>query len=189
MTSYSIILFLHIAASLVLVAAFSLEAVVLSRLRRIADWTAARLWTEPLAAVPPMGVVSMVGLLLTGGYLTDRSAAWSEAWPKVAVAMLVAIGALGGISGARLRAIRRLSLAGGAALPELCKRVLDPVVRTVLRIRVSLLAGAILLMTARPPLRECLSMAGLALLLGLIAALPVWRAAAANPTARLAPEK
>jgi hypothetical protein len=106
-------------------------------------------------------------LLLSGGYLAHRMSAGTEAWPKVAVAALILIGILGGVSGRRMRALRRTSAHDQF---EFFRRRGHPILRISLSLRIALVFAAALLMSAKPQLRESLGVVGAALVLGLVAA-------------------
>src|SRR5260370_41531241 len=72
-------------------------------------------WLELWQRVPGIAGGSGLALLLSGGYLTHRMSAGTEAWPKVALAALILIGVLGGGTSRRMRALPRTS---GPQQPE-----------------------------------------------------------------------
>jgi hypothetical protein len=157
MTVYSLILFTHVVATLFMVAALTIEAVVLSNLRPAENTTTPRSWLDLWPVVQVIAIASLLALLVSGGYLVERSSGWKIAWPKVAVGILAIIAVLGAISGARLREIRRSGLKAHAQLVFL---ILSS------RIRIALSLAAVWLMTARPGLMESLSISGAAVLCG-----------------------
>jgi hypothetical protein len=115
-----------------------------------------------------MGMGSLVVLLFSGGYLTDRMSGWTLAWPKVSVATLVLIAPLGAITGKRMRAIRRICLANKTNDTELVNQLRDPFLKISLGIRTALGLGVVLLMTAKPGLRGSISIIGSSLVLGFL---------------------
>jgi len=166
MTLYSLVLFLHVGAALALASALSIDALILFQLRRATSLTRANLWLELWPAVPWIAVGSGVLLLLSGGYLADRMSAWTLAWPKVALAVLILIGILGAVTSRRIRALRRASAPDES---EFFRRREDPILKISLSVRIALVFAAVLLMNAKPQLQESLSIVGAAVVLGLAA--------------------
>jgi hypothetical protein len=95
MMLYSVVLFLHVGAALVLASALSIDALLLFQLRRATSSSGTKSWLDLWSAVSWMAGGSGFVLLLSGGYLADRMSAWTLAWPKVALATSILIGALG----------------------------------------------------------------------------------------------
>src|SRR5260370_5775151 len=124
-------------------------------------------WLDLWQAVPGVAGGSGVVLLLSGGYLTHRMSAGTEAWPKVALAALILIGVLGGVTSRRMRALRRTSARDQS---EFSRRRGSPILRISLSLRIALVFAAVLLMNAKPQLLESLSVVGAALVLGFVAA-------------------
>jgi hypothetical protein len=98
MTIYSIVLFLHVGAALVLASALSIDGLILFQLRRATSPIGATSWLDLWSVFPWIAGGSGLVLLLSGGYLTHRMSAGTEAWPKVALAALILIGILGGVT-------------------------------------------------------------------------------------------
>jgi hypothetical protein len=93
--------------------------------------------------------------------------AWTLAWPKVALATLILIGVLGAITSKRMRALRQ---AYGPDQSEFFRRSEDPILKISLSIRIALVFAAVLLMNAKPELRESLGIVGAFVVTGLVAA-------------------
>ncbi len=167
MTVYSLVLFLHVGAALVLASALSIDALILFQLRRAAVPSVTKSWLDLWQGVPGIAGGSGLVLLLSGGYLTHRMSAWTLAWPKVALAALILIGVLGGVSSRRMRALQRVSAPDQS---EFFRRGEDPTLGISLSVRIALMFAAVLLMNAKPQWRESLSIVGAALVLGLVAA-------------------
>src|SRR6266446_7003090 len=182
MTVYSLVLFLHVGAALVLASALSIDALILFQLRRAAVPSVTKSWLDLWQGVPGIAGGSGLVLLLSGGYLTHRMSAWTEAWPKVALAALILIGVLGGVTSRRMRALRRTSARDQS---EFFRRRGYPILRISLSLRIALVFAAVLLMNAKPQLRESLSVVGAALVLGLVAAFLIPNRGSALSTANL----
>ena len=99
MTLYSIILFLHVAAALVLFASLSFEFLSLSHLRQASDLGDVRRWVDPVPGIPLMAMTSILVVLVSGIYLAVRMGAFDLAWPKVTIVALVLIAPFGGLTG------------------------------------------------------------------------------------------
>jgi len=106
--------------------------------------------------------------------------AWTLAWPKVALAVLILIGVLGAVTSRRIRALRRASDES-----EVFRRREDPILKISLSVRIALMFAAVLLMNAKPQLRESLSIVGAAVVLGLAAAFLIPNRGSALSTANL----
>lgn len=107
MTIYSTILFIHVIATLGLVGAIAVETIALRQLRRapaIADTVS---WLNRMPGLSISASICLLLLFLSGGYLTDRLSIWHMAWPKMAVAIVLAFGALAGVTRRRLRQIHK----------------------------------------------------------------------------------
>jgi hypothetical protein len=122
--------------------------------------------------VSGLGVIatsSLLALLLSGGFLAGRISAWTLAWPKIALAALLLFGALGAVAGGRLRSIRRIGNQGKGIQIELASRLQDPLLKISLGIRIGLVFGIVLLMTATPGMLESLAAVGASMMVGLLA--------------------
>src|SRR5258708_22474945 len=93
--------------------------------------------------------------------------AWTLAWPKVALAVLILIGILGAVTSRRIRALRRGSAPDES---EFFRRREGPILKISLSVRIALVFAAVLLMNAKPQFRESLSIVGAARVFGLAAA-------------------
>jgi len=174
MTVHSFILFVHIASTLGMVAALAIEAVTLFRLQKAATSIEARLWVELVPGLPFLAFSSLVLLLLSGIYLTAQMSGWSLAWAKVAVATFILIAPLAAVTGRRMRVIRRAcrSTANFAGLGE---KLTGPFLKFSLNIRIALVLGIVLLMTAKPGSAESLVIVGGFTTLGFFSTLFLWR--------------
>ena len=186
MTLYAIVLYIHVLATLLLFAALSFEVLMLHRLRQAAGIAEARLWMDPVPGLRPMAIGSLIVLFFSGGYLADRMHVWTSAWPKVAVAAIILFAALGAASGRRLRAIRLIGRKEKATQTELAGKLQEGFLKISLGTRIGLVLGAILLMTAKPPLLQSLIVLGTSMVMGLAAISLLLRQQTALPTTNTA---
>ncbi len=166
MTLYPILLFCHLAATLVVAAALSIEAISLSRLRRSTTRDEVRLWSDLVPRFSLIMISSLAILLLSGVYMTEQIAAWTLGWPRIAVLGLLLIATFGAVTGKRMRAIRRESVKETVIWGEMSRRVRAPFLKASLRVRAALFLGIVFLMTMRPGVGESLAVLGVSLLLG-----------------------
>ncbi|HLH02550.1 MAG TPA: hypothetical protein VKX25_07260 [Bryobacteraceae bacterium] len=150
MTLYSAILFLHVLATLGIVGALVFEAIALWQVRRVDGDVDTQTWLGGMPGMRVLATVCLLFLLLSGGYLTDRLAMWQRAWPKVAVGIVLAFGALAGISARRLNRARRAFAEGAGRRQEALRQVQAPMLKVSLSVRVGLLVAAVFLMTTKP---------------------------------------
>ena len=175
MTLYSIILFLHVAAVLVLFASLSFEFLSLSHLRQASDPGDVRRWVDPVPGVPLMAMASILVVLVSGIYLAVRMAAFNLAWPKVTIIALLLVAPFGALTGKRMRVIRRSSAEATTMQPELLKRLQDPFLKISLGVRTVVFLGIVLLMAAKPEFRQSVAIVVGSVVLGFLLSLVAWR--------------
>lgn len=173
MTFYSLVLFVHVTAVLILFAAMTFEVLSLFRLRRASTLTEVRLWIDPVPGLPQAAMGSLLVVFFSGIYLTIRMSAFGEAWPKVTIAALLLVAPIAAITGRRMRVIRRTSATATAINSELRSRLQDPALQVSLCIRIAVILGIVLLMGAKPELWESVGIVGASLVLGLLSSLLV----------------
>jgi hypothetical protein len=183
MTFYSAVLFVHVVSALGVFAALSLEAVGLVHLRRATTANEARFWIAFAPGLPALAIGSLVLLLLSGILMTAQMAGWMLAWPRVAMGALILIGPLGAITGRRMRAIRAACAANKPNESDLLGKLRDPFLKFSMNIRIALVLGIVLLMTAKPELRESLGVVVSSVFLGFVSTV-FWRRDSASPIAR-----
>jgi hypothetical protein len=184
MTLYSVELFVHVVSALGIFAALTLESAALVRLRRATSASEARGWIEFAPGMPALAIGSPVFLLLSGIFMTGQMSGWMLAWPRVALGALILIGPLGAVSGRRMRAIRQACAANIPNESELIGKLHDPFLKFSMNIRIALVLGIVLLMTAKPELRESLGIVVSAIFLGFVSTLLFWRRDTSSPIAR-----
>jgi hypothetical protein len=176
MNLYSAVLFVHVVSALGIFAALSFEAATLRRLRGAADSSEARVWLEYLPDLPAWGIAAFVFMLFSGIYLATEMSGWMLAWVRVAMGTLILLAPLGGIAGRKMRAIRLACAgdnAGDAGLPGMLR---DPFLKFSINLRIALVLGVVLLMTAKPDLLESLGVIAGFGVLGLVSTAVFWRA-------------
>jgi len=182
MEVFSAVLWIHVIATLSLVALMTVEAVALRQLGRAPGSPESAFWLDPIPGMRPLAALALLVLLLSGGFLADRASLWKLAWPKVALGIIVAFGALAGLSNRRLRQIRTAVKQDGTSSHEVARRIRAPFLKISLSIRNGLLLAAVGLMSIKPDLTVSLGIVvGLALVFW---ALPVlWAGRQPDPAA------
>jgi hypothetical protein len=82
MTTYSIILFLHVASALGLFASLSFELFSLFHLWRASDLPEVRRWIDPVPDLPVLAMSSILVVFFSGIFLAVRMSAFETAWAK-----------------------------------------------------------------------------------------------------------
>jgi hypothetical protein len=171
MTLYSTILFVHGVAVLLLTATLTMETLLLWNLRRTLRGAEARIWTGAVPAIAIVGVSALFTIFVTGGYLSNSLGATGTAWSRFATIDVLIFALLGGLTGVRIRAIRRFVAANG--VDEVVWRSLtrSSFLKTSLTIRISIVMGTMLLTAAKPGLLLCVVVVGTALSFGALSSL------------------
>ncbi|MGH9484855.1 MAG: hypothetical protein ACRD1F_07345 [Terriglobales bacterium] len=149
---FALVLYLHLVA---VVAAFAYASYIHLGLERL--WSADST-TEALAALrlsarggsrmPWVGL----GLLLTGAYLTQAAFTWTTPWIDVSILGLIAVEAIGGVSGKHQRRLAAaLHQAGHAPMDAwLMRAARDPLSRAANYMLPLLTLGIMLVMVIKP---------------------------------------
>jgi hypothetical protein len=174
MTLYSLVLFVHVTAVLALFAVLSFELLSLFHLRRASTLAEARGWIDPIPGLPLVAAGSLLVIFFSGIYLAMRMSAFDLAWPRVAVGALLLISPLGALTGRRMRAVRRACSDAKAVNSELLSRLQHPFLKISLGIRIAVILGIVLVMSAKPELWESIGMVGTSVVLGLLSSLMAW---------------
>jgi hypothetical protein len=187
MTLYSTILFVHVAAVLVLSGALSIETLSLFHLRRASTLAEVQPWMEPVPRLPLLAVGALLIILFSGIYLVIPISAAGRAWPKIAVAALLLMAPFGATTDRRMRAIRETYQAQRVMNSGMLGRLRDPFFKISLGVRIGVFQGIFLLVNAKPGLWESIGIVGGSALLGFILSLLSSRgnATAVMPTAGL----
>ncbi len=142
------VLFIHIASAMAIFAALGVEALALAHLRRAEGGDMARAALADLGSARRIGRPAMLLLLASGFWLATAYWHWQGAWMRLGLLGLVAIGAVGGLMTGR--ALRRVGPhLNGPGLDAVLRQV-DPSLRRSLKIRATLFAALVYLMTVKP---------------------------------------
>jgi hypothetical protein len=173
MSLHSIAAFLHVLGALGLFAALGLEWAAVQNLRRAVTTGQVLEWVRLMGARRFVGGVSALTLLVTGIYL--RATWGGQAWIGLGFLGLLLVAGLGGpITGRRMREVAgALPAEDGPTPAALGRRLRDPVLTISLWLRTALSLGIVFIMTTKPGSAGAASAMGIALLLGLAAAIPV----------------
>lgn len=152
MTFYSLVLFVHVAATLALFAAIIIEALALYRLRRVSTLNEVRLWIDPAPGLAFVTTGSLLGVFFSGIYLAIRVSAVNAAWPRVTIIAMFLLAPFAATVARRMREIRRASATATTIDADLQRRLQDPFLKVATAIRVAIVLGIVLLMAAKPAL-------------------------------------
>ena len=179
MSTYTIVLFLHISGAIGYFISIGTWLFSFSALRRVQRVEQVRALTDLAGRVGPLFGVSVLLILVTGLYMAVTAWGFQTGWIPVGLISLVLIAPLGtALIEPRRRAIERLAReAPDGPLPEsLERRIHDPILWTALQTVAVLLLGIVFLMTTKPALTGSLIVMAVALALGLASGLLVSRA-------------
>jgi hypothetical protein len=179
MTSYSVLVFAHIAAAFFLFAGLLLESVVIGFLRRNPDLAPFRAWSRIVSLAPRLYGPALGVILLSGGYLGSQMSAWGQGWIRVSLLTLLIIGAIGGSTSGRIGTISKLLRDASDFTAEILPAKLnDPVLIASGRVRIALVFGVLMLMVGKLPFVPSLIIVAVAAAFGVISALPAWKRSA-----------
>ncbi len=172
MNAYSIALFLHIVGAVGIFVALGLEWTGLRQIRSATSPEPVRGWMRILGSQRGFGFVSMFMTVITGIYMMLR--VWgSAAWVIVTLGSLVLVMALAMVlSAPRMAAIGRALAMEKAPLSMTFRSLANqPALWISIQTRVGIALGIVFLKIFKPNLAGSLLVIGIAILLGLVAAL------------------
>ena len=176
MNGYSTALFVHLLFVLVACSAASLTTFAALRLRHVDDVSEATHWLAFTEKIIPAFPLSVLGLLGTGAYMTHQRWSWSIPWVDAALVGLGLIVVLGsGIEASRGRAVRR-ELATAGVSSRARKLLRDPLAWSARMTTLTLVVAVVFVMAVKPGARECVAAIFLAVVAGVLAAVPMHRA-------------
>ena len=153
MTLYSIALFFHVVGALGFFIALGLEWFTLMQLQRTTTVEQVVDWFSVTNRLRGLAGISMLIILIAGGYMTF--AAWGGAdWIEVAFGAMLLQGAVAGIlTTPRMRALQKATAdAHGPLSSEQASLLHHPLLSVSLWSRIGLALGIIFLMTVKPAL-------------------------------------
>jgi len=168
--AYSIVLFVHVMAALVLASSMSIEIVGLSRMRRASTVSEAQTWVNLAPRLAAIGGICALVLLLSGGHLTSQMTGWGFGWPKVALGAMFLIAPFASITSKRMRRLRQELLDPANATSAL-DRVNAPFLKVSLSVRSWIFVGIIALMTTKPGLSLSLLIIAISAAVGVLTGL------------------
>jgi hypothetical protein len=177
MTVYTVVLYAHLLGAFALFIGQGIEWVASSLFRGAASTDQVRAWLRVFKVSPPLSGIGILVLLLSGGYLAQLSGAMKQGWiPATLLAIGVALVLGFAVILPRMNKIRKtLPSLNEPVKAELRSRLSDPVLLTAIRVRVLLAAGILYLMAAKMPLTPSLVALLVALVVGLLLSIPIWR--------------
>jgi hypothetical protein len=187
MNLYTVVLFVHAIAVLVLIAALTMEAWTLMQLRRAARSSDVRPWTDMTRSIAIGAISSLTIIYATGAWLPESMRSWACAWPRLAALEVVLFALFGAFTGRRMRAIRRFAASGEANPPEWNALTQSAFLKVSLSTGIWIVMGTILLTAAKPGLRESLLIVVGSLILGLLFSLVSFGGRSLVSTAQASP--
>jgi hypothetical protein len=170
MSTYTFVLFLHVAAALLLFVAFGIEWATVTYLRQATTPAEAQLWLRYGRFSPALNGPALAVLVLTGGYLASVLGAMKFGWIPcsllgIAIVMLLGVA----INVPKMRKIRLAIPAGGEALTAALQNKMLPV---SVRLRTFLALAIVFMMATKVRFEYCLLALLSGLVLGLLLSIP-----------------
>jgi hypothetical protein len=187
MHAYQTALFFHFVSLLIGFGAATLMGVCLFRLRGSATVADAAPWGMLAGKTERAFPVAVLGLFVTGAYMTSDVWTWDTGWIDVAIVALVVLTATGvGIAGRRAKLLEH-ALKGNGPGPlsdDVRKLTCDRALWVVTFANPGLVLGIVWNMTQKPGTLEAIAVAAIGYLIGAIVALQFAKVPA--PTAEVA---
>jgi Predicted integral membrane protein (DUF2269) len=176
MSVYADIVFLHLVGMTGLFIGYGLEWVSTARLRKAETANAARTWLGTYRVSLPLSGPALLVLILTGGYMAGVTGASKEGWILASIlGIVVALGIGFGMLMPRMKSIKAGLPDGDAALSaDTSMKVQDPLIVTLIRVRLFLALGIVYLMTAKPPLFSSIAALCVAIVVGIVFSAGAW---------------
>ena len=153
MDTYHVILYVHLLSLFVGIGAGSVLLTCLFQLRTARTLEAAVPWGMVSGKVAKLFPVAILGLFLTGAYMTHKVWTWSTPWIDVAIAVLVLLGVQGGgIAEHTAKKLQAAMMANGPGPlgPEARRMTLHPGLWVVELSNLCLVFGIVWNMTEKP---------------------------------------
>ena len=176
MNIFSIALFLHIVGALGVSVALGLEWIGLSQIRMATVPDEIRAILRVVKSTTRFGFISMLTTVITGFYMVLTGVGW-VAWILVVLGALILLIVLTrALTAPRMTVIgRALSAEKGPVSQSFHGLLNDPILWISIQTRVALVLGIIFLKIATPDLGGSLLTIGIAIVFGVVSALPVAR--------------
>jgi hypothetical protein len=167
-SSFTIVLIVHVLAVFVMTAVLAIEAIALVHLRGATSPAEALPWINPVPRLSLLAASSIFLILFTGGYLVMQEAASKQAWGHIAASAVLLMMPVGAITGKRMRVIRRGFYPGMEKNGERMERLRDPFLKVSLCVRMTVFLAIFLLVSTKPGTLLAIEMIFAAILLGLL---------------------
>lgn len=176
MNTFSIALFLHIVGALGVSMALGLEWLGLSQIRETTAPDEIRAILRFVISTTRIGFVSMLSTVITGIYMVLAGVGWVP-WILVVIgALILAIAIARALTAPRMAAIgRALAAEKGPVSQTFHNLVSHPLLWISIQTRVAIVLGIVFLKIAAPDLGGSLLTLGIATVLGVASALPMFR--------------
>ena len=146
-----LILFAHVAATIGIFAALTIEWVGLKHLSQATSYEQAREWARLWRLLAPLGIPSVLVVLLSGIYMATTLGVWNFAWTRVAFPTLVIVAIAARVAEPRRRRLMSaIATNTGPLPPSFLRDLKQPLFLASLRLRAALLLGLVFEMTVRP---------------------------------------
>jgi hypothetical protein len=173
MSTYELVVFLHVASAVGLFGVLAIEWVSLRGLRGSTTYEQAREWSGLWRLLMLLGLPATLVVLASGIYLATTGGMWSMSWVAVALPTYVAIIVAGGIAGPRRNRIDSALRSGsGPFADDVRRQTLDPILVASWRSRAALLFAILFIMTVKAT--WALWAVSLFAFLGAVWSLPAW---------------
>ncbi|HEY2026097.1 MAG TPA: hypothetical protein VGG78_03755 [Gemmatimonadaceae bacterium] len=167
-----LILFVHVAAAMGIVAGLGIEGLVLLQLGRARVAEELRAALDSFRYVQRVGAASLIATVVSGIYLATVFWHWQGPWIGTAFMLLVVIAVIGAsMTGRGIAALGRAAAAPSVVLRLDVERS-KPLLQASFTMRLSLVLGIVFLMTVKPDLKLSLLVAAVATAAGLVLGLP-----------------
>jgi hypothetical protein len=161
MSTREAVLFIHLASMAIFLMTLGIETLAVARLTASTSAEEAKNWLAPLRSVLSLDQYALIAVFLTGGYLIQGLPKDQQPGFIVTVVMFLLISGLTGMAAGRYR--RMQPLAAGGTNPA-------PFLRASLILRIALVLGILLLVSAKPDLAVSFIVFAVFAVLGVVAA-------------------
>ena len=177
MSTYTLVLFIHVASALLLFIAFGIEWATVTYLRQVSTSAEAQMWLRYGRFSPALNGPALAVLVLSGGYLASVLGAMKLGWipgSLIGIAVVMLLGIV--INVPKMRRIRLALPAGGEALTAALQ---NKMLLVSVRVRTFVALSIVFMMATKVRFEYCLLALLCGLILGLLSSLPVLRRASA----------
>jgi hypothetical protein len=176
MNAYSIALFLHIVGALGFFVALGLEWTGLWHIGNAKSSELVWSWMRISKSTRKLGILSMLAILLTGFFM--MATVWGpQAWIVTSLgALVLGVVLTLALTGPRMMAVgKALAMGKGTLSPTFYNLAKNPILWISIQTRVGIGLAIVFLKIGKPGLSGSLLILGVAIVLGLVSALPVLR--------------